>query len=179
MFFLFYLLALVGVAIVVPALIAGVVLGVSDKPWSSWAFVKTTAVVFASLGLLMRLVMLFFTPMNVDAGDIYGEYVIDRTMFPGKNADWQYETYRMEITEADELKLYQFRAGKLVATHQVPVSMLDYYANTRLKLEPGNVPHHHMLRESPLMVRRPWSFYYAFNSPHYGSMYFRKAGWFE
>jgi hypothetical protein len=166
-------LVFVGVSV----LIAGAILTMSGKPWGFWTFFKTSAIVFACLGMLLNFISLFNTPMGVDAGDIYGEYVIDRGMFPGKNADWQYQTYRFEITKADELKLHQLRDGQVVAIHQVPVEMLERYSNTRLKLLGGEVPRHHMLRNSPLMVRRPWSFYYVFNSPHYGNMYFEKKKW--
>lgn len=142
-----------------------------------WSFVYTSAVVFASLGLLINFIALFTTPITVDASDIYGEYEIDRNMFPGKNADWQYETYRMEVTDSNVLKLYQLKGGKVIVIYETPVLLLDHYNNTRLKLEPGNKPRHHMLRENPLMVREPWSFYYVFHSPYYGNMYFRKKGW--
>lgn len=176
-FFLSYLLLLVMVFMGIPGIIAIVLLTIRGKPWGYWTLFRATALVFASLGLFINFIALFTTPMNVGASDIYGEYVIDRTMFPGKNADWQYETYQMEITKVDELKLYQLRNGQVVETYLIPVRMLDHYRNTRLKLEPSGDIRHHILRRNPLMVRRPWSHYYVFYSPHYGNMYFRKKGW--
>jgi len=177
MLLLFPLLLVFLVFLAVSASLAVLILKVRDKPWGFWSFIRATAVVFASLGLLINFIAFFTTPMKVDAVDIYGEYEIDRSMFPGPNADWQYETYRMEITRADELKLHQMKEGRVIATYTVPVKMLRQYSNTRLKLEPGNEPRHHMLRKSPIMIRHPWSFYYVFNSPHYGNMYFRKTDW--
>lgn len=113
--------------------------------------------------------------MKVEANDIYGSYVIDRKMFAGPNADWQYNKYRMEISESGQLTLFELTEGKDVVAHPMPIRILEYYQNSRLKLV-GHPPHH-MLRRQPLLVRQPWSFYYAFNSPHYGNMYFIKGKW--
>jgi|GEM_PF-2952344 len=170
------LVALLGLlaASVLVALVYGLYTG---KEWGVWQFVRNTVIAFIGLLLATRFVVLFTTPMQVDPCDVYGEYVIDRRMFPGKNAEWQYATYRLEITEDDVLKLYQFNDNVLEKSHEVPVILLRHYRNTRLKLKPENVPRHHLLREQPIMVRRPWSFYYVFHSPHYGNMYFRKKGW--
>ena len=44
----------------------------------------------------------FFTDKtNVYQNDIYGSYVIDRTKYSGKEANWQYDHYRFEITRQD------------------------------------------------------------------------------
>ncbi|MBG7608084.1 MAG: hypothetical protein IZT59_08675 [Verrucomicrobia bacterium] len=32
--------------------------------------------------------------------DIIGHYVIDRSKYPGANANWQYETYSFDITQS-------------------------------------------------------------------------------
>lgn len=37
--------------------------------------------------------------------DFYGEYVIDRTLFRGKQADWQYDNFHFEIKENDSIYL--------------------------------------------------------------------------
>ena len=37
--------------------------------------------------------------------DYYGQYIIDRDFFPGKQADWQYETFRFKINN-DKIYFY-------------------------------------------------------------------------
>jgi hypothetical protein len=96
-------------------------------------------------------------------------------MFPGPDADWQYNKYRIEITKTGQLTLFELAEGKDVEAHHMPVRILEHYRNSRLKLV--GLPPHHLLRRQPLLVRQPWSFYYAFYSPHYGNMYFTKGKW--
>lgn len=152
-----------------------VVLVFSNKQRSFSNFMVCTSVTALCLIALGHTIRFFKTPMKVDADDIYGSYVIDREMFPGPNADWQYNKYRMEIKKSGQLILFELAEGKDVVVHHMPISILEYYQNSRLKLV-GRAPHH-MLRRQPLLVRQPWSFYYAFNSPHYGNMYFTKGKW--
>jgi hypothetical protein len=40
--------------------------------------------------------------MELDKEDIYGNYVIDRDICSGKQADWQYNHYRFKITEENK-----------------------------------------------------------------------------
>jgi len=60
------------------------------------------------IGAIIIGIPLFFTlikpltsKMIVNENDTRGKYVIDREMFSGKQADWQYNHFRFEITNND------------------------------------------------------------------------------
>ncbi|UOQ71809.1 hypothetical protein [Hymenobacter cellulosilyticus] len=60
----------------------------------------------APVALLVR----FLTDkQETERADIYGDYVIDRSKFAGKQADWQYNHYRFTITPHNELIFHETR----------------------------------------------------------------------
>ncbi|MFB0926321.1 MAG: hypothetical protein QMB65_13725 [Vicingaceae bacterium] len=126
---------------------------------------------------------LFFVVLNVcvskvilEKNDFYGEYVVDRDFFSGKNADWQYSRYRFEIKENDSLYFYLIDEGKVLSTYVVAVQEVISYSSARLKVV-KNTPSYHVLNSNPTIYREAWGFYMVLNSPFYGNMFFRKGGW--
>ena len=107
----------------------------------------------------------------VEKHDIIGTYCVDTRMFPGKNSNWQYEHYKIEITD-NKLIVKYLDLGRIQSTESVEIVFLEYYKNNRVKVT-GN-SHHHMLQQHPLLVREGWSYYYVINSLKYGNMYFKK-----
>ena len=63
---------------------------------------KGSTVTFAGF-LALPFVVMFFgwlsSPTKPSRSDIKGHYVIDRSKYPGANADWQHQTYSLDITE--------------------------------------------------------------------------------
>jgi len=134
--------------------------------------------ILISLPLLAFLISPLTTKMIVDPSDIYGEYVIDREMFKGKQTDWQYDHYRFEIKKDNTLLFYVTDKEKILKTHKGHVTFLAPYASSRIVIH-INQPRHHILESNPTMYREIWSFYYVFESKYYGNMFFKKGEWEE
>lgn len=113
---------------------------------------------------------------ELDKEDIYGEYVIDKSQFAGKQADWQYNHYRFEITKDNKVLFHITEKEKIIKTIPGTVAFNDYYTSPRINLkfeEPG----FHIIEENPTLFREIWSFYYVFESPEYGNVFFKKGTW--
>jgi hypothetical protein len=118
----------------------------------------------------------FFTEKKqLERNDIYGSYVIDRPMYPGKQSDWQYNHYKFEITTQDSFKLYYMEKGRIVKTYKAKVKFLDGY-KYRLTLK-ADSPGYHLIDSVPTLYRRVFSFYYVFTSPLYHNVFFTKGDW--
>lgn len=116
---------------------------------------------------------LFTNKMTIDGDDLVGEYEIDKTMFPGANADWQHKKYRFSINNKDELIFIERQNNVEVKRCTVGINVLTHYESYRI--ETGyNGSCHHVLTSSPTIYRYPWSFHLIFKSPYYGNMYFKK-----
>ena len=55
------------------------------------------------LGFVLRF---FIDDKNLEKSDYYGEYIINRNYFSGKQSDWQYDNFRFEIKENDSIYFY-------------------------------------------------------------------------
>ncbi len=56
--------------------------------------------------ILSVIIQPFYTKKVLDKSDFYGEYIVDRNYFSGKQADWQYNNFRFEIKENDSIYSY-------------------------------------------------------------------------
>ncbi len=109
--------------------------------------------------------------------DYYGEYIIDRNFFKGKQADWQYNHFRMKITENDSIYLYTMENENIVSVNKGTVSTVKPYSSERLVLKMDK-PNHHITETNPTTYRKSWwNFYLVFKSPKFHNMYFRKGKW--
>jgi len=119
----------------------------------------------------------FFTSKTVlDPDDIYGEYIIDRTKFPGKQADWQYDHFRIEITRENEFLFHLTEKEKIIRTYKGTITFLGAYRNPRIVVQ-VDTPRHHIINDNPTLYRNVWTFYYVFNSPKFGNVFFTKGHW--
>ena len=118
----------------------------------------------------------FFTKKVLDKQDFYGEYIIDRDYFPGKQADWQYNSFRFEIKENDSIYFYETDKKRILKTYSGTISTVEPYKSARLAIEMEQ-PTHHVLNSNPTIYRDIWSFYMVFKSPKFYNMYFRKGEW--
>lgn len=117
-----------------------------------------------------------FSKTILSKNDFYGEYIIDRSYFPGKQADWQYNHFRFEIVENDSIYLYETDNDKIITTYKGTINTLDYYESARLVIN-LNQTWHHIMITNPTIYRKPWSFMLVFNSPQFHNMYFKKGKW--
>jgi hypothetical protein len=144
-------------------------------------FGKMLAIVWAGmigLMLLVSAVRLFKDKKELAQEDIYGEYVIDRTKFSGEQADWQYNHFKFEITRDNRFYFYQTDGNRIVKSYEGTVEFLEEYYTPRIILH-VNFPRHHIINEMPTLYRTVWSFYYVFDSPFYGNVFFKKGKWKE
>lgn len=150
-----------------------------------WLFTKRKlliiAIVVTWLGItvLMLLAMLiqFLTSKTILAKeDYYGNYVVDRDYFPGKQADWQYNTFRFEIKSNDSIYFHVTDEKKILKTYRGSVNMMAPYQSKRLKII-MDTSTHHIMADNPTTYRSIWSFYLVFNSQKFGNMFFKKGDW--
>jgi hypothetical protein len=108
--------------------------------------------------------------------DFYGQYIINRKYFPGKNADWQYDSFRFEIKENDSLYFYIMDAGRVLKKIGGTIETVKPYQSQRAILNIRQ-PRSHLIDSIPAVYRDSWSFYLVFHSPKFGNMYYKKGKW--
>lgn len=113
---------------------------------------------------------------EVDQEDVYGEYIIDQSKFPGRQADWQYNHFRFEIKENDSIYFYETEGEKIIRTYKGKISFKEQYIRPRLVIEMEE-PSHHIVSDNPTLYRTTWSFYYVFKSPKFFNVFFKKGEW--
>lgn len=134
--------------------------------------------ILISLPLLAFLISPLWTQMTVSQSDNYGEYVIDRELFKGKQADWQYNHYRFEIKEDNTFLFHVTNKEKIVKTYKGYVTFHAPHVSSRIAIH-MNEPRHHIIESNPTLCRDIWSFQYIFESKYYGNMFFTKGEWEE
>ena len=128
------------------------------------------------LYLVLSVLSIFWKKKEVERSDIYGEYIIDRQQFPGRQADWQYNHYSFEITKQNEFLFYCRNKYKIIKTYKGKVEFVTGYNSPRLIIN-VDTPKHHVIEEKPTLYREVWKFFYVFKSPKYGNMFFSKGRW--
>jgi energy-coupling factor transporter transmembrane protein EcfT len=108
--------------------------------------------------------------------DYYGEYIIDRSYFPGKQADWQYNNFHFIINPDNSIYFYSTPKNEPAKVYKGYISTSAPYASARLIVHMP-APTHHILTTDPTVYRKVWSFFLVFNSPKFGNMYFKKGKW--
>ena len=125
--------------------------------------------------LFVFVIGIFTKKMTVEKDDMYGEYVIDRTKFPGAQADWQYNHYRFKISRENRFVFYVTDGEKIRKTYTGTVRLNEAYISPRMKLHFDDP--HHIIADNPTLYRDVWSFYYVFNSAKFGNVFFTKGEW--
>lgn len=112
------------------------------------------------------------TPIRLTKQKIVGEYRIDTTFFPGKNANWQFNHYKFYITDKDSILFVVMKENgipRAIYKHRIkysdgPPDMWSIVADST----------HHIIRNQPTLYRGHDKFYYVFESDKFGNMFFRK-----
>lgn len=156
--------------------------------WKAHGFFYILFVIWGIL--ILGIVFLFLAqpylkPMILTQQDIYGDYIIDRDKFPGKQADWQYDNFKFSITENDQL-IFKARIYDNVwnlDTVKVSYSSGYYdlekeqYCNRKLRVHSDSTTHH-IIMDNPTLYRRSFNrFYYVFESKKFGNVFFKKGEW--
>ena len=123
---------------------------------------------FLALPVCLFFLSWFLSIKTPDRDDIMGNYEIARSKWPGKNADWQHETYTLEITGSHAI--VRDARTKTVWKHRIEWS--DFYEHRW-----GFADHtqrHHIIGNGPTLYRGRFGHHYVFQSPLYGNVFFEK-----
>jgi len=110
--------------------------------------------------------------------DYYGQYVIDRNHYAGKQPDWQYNNFRFEIKDNDSIYFYVINKDEILKTFKGIITTSQTYTSKVLVIHMTQ-PTIHILASNPTTYRNAWNFYLVFNSPKFGNMFFKKGKWEE
>ena len=110
--------------------------------------------------------------------DFYGQYIIDRNYFKGRQTNWQYDNFRFEIKENDSLFFYVTDKERILKTYRGVIKTTDpnVYKSVRLSINMEQ-PTIHVLKTDPTIYRSAWDFLLVFHSEKFNNMYFRKGTW--
>ncbi|MGJ8642303.1 MAG: hypothetical protein ACSHX9_02750 [Luteolibacter sp.] len=167
------LLQLIGVLVIYTGIFA--LLAIVLRVFSKW---KTTSVIGTALvgsAAIMLLIFIFgcifafiFNPVKPDRSEIIGHYEIDRSRYPGKQANWQHATYSLEITSTQVI----VRDTRTKTTWK---SAIEWYYQPEYRWKfADSTNRHHIISEGPAIYRESFGYYYVFRSPLYGDMFFLK-----
>ncbi len=128
-----------------------------------------------ALGAIIRLLT---DKKNLEKEDYYGQYIVDRDYFSGRQSDWQYNNYRFEIRENDSIYFYVTDKDKILKIFRGKINTTNpsQYISERLIIKMDQ-PTHHILTSNPTTYRWAWSFNLVFYSQKYNNVYFKKGKW--
>ena len=126
--------------------------------------------------LLSSIVRIFTKKMIIKRNDYYGDYIIDRSFFSGKQSDWQYNTFRFTIKKNDSIYFNITDKYKIIKTYKGKIDTNEIYESKRLIIKMEE-PNHHILIENPTTYRQVWNFYLVFNSKKFNNVFFKKGNW--
>jgi len=141
-----------------------------------WQAIKVILVGIFSLIAVSYLIQTLTSKKILDKEDYYGNYVIDKSYFPGKQSDWQYDHYRFTIKNNDSILFYVTNKDKIQHIYRGIISTVKPYGSARLVLKMPH-PTHHILTTNPTICRSVWGFTLVFNSPKFSNMYFTEGDW--
>ncbi len=128
--------------------------------------------------VIVSSILRFLTSKTVlDKDDYYGTYVINRSYFPGKQSDWQYNSFRFEIKENDSIYFYHTDGEKILKVYKGTISTVTPSNNSDRLVIKMDKPTHHILEGNPTTYRSAWSFYLVFNSAKFNNVFFKKGTW--
>ncbi len=148
---------------------------VSRQAWIG----KLLGFIWAGVICLVALAMImqrYYAKVELTKEDYYGEYVIDRNMFRGPQANWQYNSFRFEVKPNDSIYFHVMEAGVTYRTFRGAISSVVPHSSHRLKLLMEK-PTHHIVMEQPTTHRTNKGFTLTFDSPCFNTVYFKKGEW--
>lgn len=140
---------------------------------------KNKKALITILILVIGIILLFIfdtiarrEPIKLNREGIIGEYRIDTTFYPGKNARWQYYHYRFSITENDSITLIHLNDSSIpIATYKYKIRYTDGPPDI-WSVDTNKA--YHIVAHHPILFRSYNRFYYVLRSDKYGNMFFRK-----
>jgi amino acid transporter len=116
----------------------------------------------------------FNGPIPLTKERIIGYYNIDTSFYSGKNATWQKEHYRFQITKDDKFILYERLSD---GSEKQFINKVNWVASPTYKWSIIINNPHHIIEPMPTLHRTMNNrrFYYVFKSTKFGNMFFRKV----
>lgn len=133
-------------------------------------------IVVVGMLILSTMTRPLFETIQLEKSDYYGSYVIDRSQFPGRQANWQYNTFRLDIRHNGEVAFYVTDKEEVLKTYLGEMSTVKPYSSHR-PIFWMQQPTHHIVSSNPTVYRRGRQFYLVFESPHFGNVFFTKGDW--
>ncbi len=145
-------------------------------------FVKEKKALYA-LGILWGMVFLLIPfsllmdnyrqPISLTKADFVGDYRIDTTFYPGRNARWQYDRFGFRILESDSIIFVEINdKGTRTKLHRHRIKINDVHPSFWSVIAETTS---HVIQKPPTLYRGHTRFYYVFRSDRYGNMFFRKV----
>lgn len=130
------------------------------------------------LFILSIIIHLLIDKKTLKKEDYYGQYIINRNYFSGKQSDWQYNNYRFEIRENDSIYFYVSEKEKILKIFRGTTKTTDpsLYMSERLIINMEQ-PTQHILTSNPTTYRGAWDFNLVFYSPKFNNVCFKKGKW--
>ena len=122
------------------------------------------------------IVELLLAPRKLQKEDYYDWYVIDRRYFPGRQADWQYNSLRFRITPSDSIYFYLTDKARILRVYRGQISTTTAYVSARLVLAMVQ-PTYHVVADNPTTYRSASGFRLVFHSQKFNDVYFKKGEW--
>jgi hypothetical protein len=72
---------------------------IGENHWFLWLGLLAMVMLISGLNWILG-------KPNLEKDDYYGQYIVDRSYFSGKQADWQYNHFRFEIKDNDSIYFY-------------------------------------------------------------------------
>ncbi|MRI63431.1 hypothetical protein EDM00_05435 [Ornithobacterium rhinotracheale] len=142
-------------------------------------YIKILSYFYLFLALMIAIAWIvnaFTKPINLKKEDYYGEYIIKKDFFKGKQADWQYNHYRFEIKRNDSIYFYITENEKILKTLRGKISTVKPFNSERLVIKMDSSKFH-ILEDNPTIFRNPKGFYLVFRSSKYYNVFFEKGKW--
>ena len=163
--------------IVLPAIAILFVLFVATKKKLFGKAIAGIIVGILALVLFSSVMRFLTSKTQLNKDDYYGSYIIDRNYFPGKQADWQYNSFRFDIKDNDSVYFYHTHNNRIIKRYRGTISTVKTsYDSERLAIHMEQ-PTHHILTTNPTIYRGAWDFELVFNSPKFNNMFFKKGEW--
>lgn len=142
---------------------------------------KTSVFTCLSVAILGVFILVMFSlgyshlakPMNLDSDDYYGEYFIDKSIFPGKNSEWQYKHFRLEIKYNGDVLLHTLGGDKKIKVYKGKVQIDGSKPSASIRFDMSK-PTSHVMQYQPKVYRSAWGFTLVMKSTKYYHMYFKK-----
>jgi hypothetical protein len=112
-------------------------------------------------------------PIHLTKADFVGDYRVDTTFYPGRNARWQYDRFGFRILESDSIIFVEINdKGTRINVHRHPINISAGPPSLWTVTDETSSP---VFQQPPTLYRGHTRFYYVFDSEGYGNMFFRKV----